>query len=231
MVDTDALMSRHGSPGADRRDWRGWLLAPPRPVIAAAAGLFAIDQFVYGQVGGAVLPQAPLDWTGHVLTTLFVVWAARPLVGRREIVAALIASVVIDADHIPGYLGSDILTAGTRRPYTHSLLTVIVLLFLAIVRPSWRGWALGAALGVSSHLWRDLAEPHGLGVVLLWPPLTRSLSTPTQVYLGSVAVLVVMGLVHAHRPDAGPGRQPHGTLAAGFRSSRLVGCVRDPLRI
>jgi inner membrane protein len=159
--------------------------------------LFALDQFVYQRVGSFVPFQAPLDWTNHLLTTLFIVWALRPLVGRRMILAALVASVVIDADHIPGYLGSQILTGGTPRPYTHSLATVVVLLALAAARPNRRGWASGAALGVLSHLWRDMAEPQGTGVALLWPTSDRPVTTSAGLYFGSIAVLGLIGLARA----------------------------------
>jgi membrane-bound metal-dependent hydrolase YbcI (DUF457 family) len=172
-------------------------LHPSAKVVAAAMVLFAVDQFVYQHAGSFVPFQAPLDWTNHLLTTLFIVWAVRPLVSRRMILAALVASVVIDADHIPGYLGSEIITGAGNRPYTHSLATVAVLLALAAARPSWRGWASGAALGVLSHLWRDMAEPQGVGVSLLWPCSDRNVTTSAHLYLGSIAVLAVIGLSRA----------------------------------
>ena len=192
-------------------DWRGWLLDPPVWTILAAAALFAVDQFVYQRVGSSILPQAPLDWIDHLLTTVFIVWATRPLIGRRQLVPALVASVVLDADHIPGYLGSDALTAGTHRPYTHSLLTILVLLAIAMARPRWRWWTSGAALAVASHLWRDLAEPQGAGVALLWPASDRSITTPAWLYLGSIALFAALALwramsrgtrgIRGHGPD------------------------------
>ncbi len=165
--------------------------------MAGAAVLFAVDQDVYQRVGAAVAPQAPLDWTDHLLTTLFIVWALGPWFRARWLVPALVASVVIDADHIPGQLGSDILTAGTQRPYTHSLLTIACLLCLSVPRSRWRHVAVGAALGVSSHLWRDLAEPQASGVTLLWPLSDRTFSTPAAVYLASVAGLALISFGRA----------------------------------
>jgi membrane-bound metal-dependent hydrolase YbcI (DUF457 family) len=182
-------------------DWRDRVLHPSRAVVASSMALFAVDQFVYQQVGSFVPLQAPLDWTNHLLTTLFIVWATRPLIGRRQILAALIASVVIDADHIPGYLGSSILTGGDPRAYTHSLTTVVVLLLIAAARPSWRYWASGAALGVLSHLWRDLAEPQGTGVSLFWPVSVRVITTPATWYLGSIALLSAISLIRAAPAD------------------------------
>jgi inner membrane protein len=177
--------------------WRTRVLSPSPRVIAGAVVLFAADQYVYQQAGSAVLPQAPLDWTDHLLTTLFIVWAVKPRVSERQLVPALVASVVIDVDHVPGELGSHILTTGTSRPYSHSLTTVAVLLVLAAARRDWRAWASGAALGVASHLWRDLAEPQGSGVALFWPVSDRTITTPAAVYLGSIAVLAAIGLARS----------------------------------
>ncbi len=176
-------------------DWRDRALHPSARAVTAAAVLFAVDQLVYQQVGSFVPLQAPLDWTNHLLTTLFIAWALRPLIDRTRILIALIASVLIDADHIPGYLGSHVLTGGTPRPYTHSLATAVVLLVVAALRPAWRGRELGAALGVLSHLWRDLAEPSGTGVALFWPVSDRAITTPPAVYLGSIAVLALIALI------------------------------------
>ena len=168
--------------------------------MAGALVLFAVDQFVYQQVGSFVPFQAPLDWTDHLLTTLFIAWALRPLIDRRRILAALIMSVIIDVDHIPGYLGSHVLSGGTPRPYTHSLTTVVVLLAIAIFRRDSRGWASGAALGVLSHLWRDLAEPSGTGVSLFWPVSNQAITTPAALYLGSIVVLAAIALIRAPKP-------------------------------
>ncbi len=181
------------------RSWYTRVLAPSPRVIVAAGVLFAADQYFYQQVGAALLPQALLDWTDHLLTTLFIVWAIKPPVSERQLVAALVASVVIDVDHLPEQLGSDILTAGTMRPYTHSLTTIMVLLVLAAARRDWRAWELGAALGVASHLWRDLAEPAGSGVALFWPVSDRTITTPAAVYLVSIAVLAAIGLARSRR--------------------------------
>jgi inner membrane protein len=177
--------------------WRSGILRPSPTLVIAAAVLFGIDQLVYQRVGSAVVEQAPLDWTNHLLTTLFIVWATRWLIGERQIAAALVASVVIDVDHIPGRLGWNILTAGTSRPYSHSLTTVVVLLVIAAVHPRSRNWASGAALGVASHLWRDLAEPQGAGVALLWPVSDRTLTTPSRLYLASIAVLAMIAFMQA----------------------------------
>jgi len=174
--------------------WRTRVLTPSPHVIVGAVVLFAADQYVYQQAGTAVVPQALLDWTDHLLTTLFIVWALKPPVSERQLVPALLASVVIDVDHVPGELGSHILTVGTSRPYSHSLTTVAMLLVLAAARRDWGAWESGAALGVASHLWRDLAEPRGSGVALFWPVSDRTITTPAAAYLISIAVLAAIGL-------------------------------------
>jgi membrane-bound metal-dependent hydrolase YbcI (DUF457 family) len=178
------------------RAWR-YLPQPSPGWILLAAGLFAADQVVYQHAGAAVFPQAPLDWTAHLLTTLFIVWALSPLVRGRRLAGALVFSVLIDVDHIPGRLGSNILTAGTARPYTHSIAIVLALALLALAWPAAREFVSGAALGVASHLWRDLAEPHGSGVALLWPLSDRTITTPAVVYLGSLGVVAAVGFARA----------------------------------
>jgi hypothetical protein len=191
---TDALAE-----AAARRVGRAWRYLPqPSPGwILLAAGVFAADQVVYQRSGTAVFPQAPLDWTAHLLTTLFIVWALSPLVRGRRLAGALVFSVVIDADHIPGRLGSNILTAGTARPYTHSIAMVLALVLIALGWRAGREFVSGAALGVTSHLWRDLAEPHGSGVALLWPLSDRTITTPAVVYLGSLGVIAAVGFARA----------------------------------
>ena len=178
-------------------DWRTRILNPPARIVAAAIVLFAVDQLAYQQAGASVPLQGPLDWIEQLLTILFIAWALPMLIDRRRLLAALVMSVAIDADHIPGYLGSHILTGGLPRPYTHSLATVVVLLALAAVRPNWRGWASGGALGVLSHLWRDLAEPKGSALALFWPLSDRAVMTSTTLYFGSIAVLAVAALIRA----------------------------------
>jgi membrane-bound metal-dependent hydrolase YbcI (DUF457 family) len=194
--------------------WRTSLLAPSRRVIVSAGVVFAVDQTLYQRSGSAVFPQAPLDWTAHLFTTVFIVWAVRPLVSERQLLPALVASVVIDVDHVPGELGSHILTGGASRPYPHSLTTVAALLLLAAARRDRRAWASGATLGVTSHLWRDLAEPQGSSVSLFWPVSDRMVTTPATAYLASIAALAVIVLARTRRSSrswpvtARAGRRP-----------------------
>ncbi len=185
-------------------DWRDRILAPPAWKIVAAAALFAVDEWVYQGVGTSIVRQAPLDWTDHLLTTLFIVWAVRPWWPREWLVPALFASVLIDLDHVPQHLGSGILTGGTSRPYTHSLTTIVVLLLLSLPQRRWRSVAIGCAIGVASHLWRDLAEPQGAGVALFWPVTDRTITTPAVSYLGSIGGLALIGIVRtrARRPGS-----------------------------
>ena len=175
------------------------LSRPDPAVVLAGVVLLTADQAAYVTVGSPVVLQAPLDWFAHVLTTALIVWGLAPGMRNRVLVPALIASVAIDIDHIPGRLGYDWLTAGTSRPYTHSLTTVVVLLIGAGLVRRARAPLLGVALGVASHLWRDLAEPAHAGVALVWPISDGSCEVPQTVYLGSLAALALIAAVRALR--------------------------------
>jgi inner membrane protein len=178
-------------------------LSRPEPaVVLAGAVLLIADQTAYVAVGSTVLLQAPLDWIAHVLTTALIVWGLAPGLRNRVLVPALVASVAIDVDHIPGRLGYDWLTAGTSRPYTHSLATVVVLLIGAGLVRSARAPLLGVALGVASHLWRDLAEPVHAGVALVWPISDGRCEVPQAVYLGSLGALALIAAARALHRDA-----------------------------
>ena len=167
--------------------------ARPRPTLwaltLAAVGLAAAD---WGSqlAGSSFFPGGPLDESAHLLTTLLVVWALGRTASERLIVPALIASVAIDLDHVPGYLGVGWITAGTPRLYTHSLLMIVVVLLAAAWRRR-RTTLLGVALGLRIHFWRDLAEPAS-GVSLLWPISRHSFSFAHKGYLGMMLAVVVI---------------------------------------
>jgi len=127
-----------------------------------------LADWTYRLAGGSVFPGGPLDELAHLLTTLIVLWALGPRICARVLVGALAASVAIDLDHVPGELGHDFLTRGTQRPYSHSLLTILVVLLMAAVWRSRRDVMLGIAIGLAAHFWRDMAEADS-GVALLWP--------------------------------------------------------------
>jgi membrane-bound metal-dependent hydrolase YbcI (DUF457 family) len=136
-----------------------------------------------------------VDWVAHVATGVVLVALVRP--PRRMAAAILVCSVVLDVDHLPLELGSDVLTAGTPRPYTHSLLTLLVVLAIAAATRS--QIALGAFVGLAGHLFRDLGT--GDGVALLWPLSDAGMSIPFAVY---VAVLALAAARAAARPGGAP---------------------------
>lgn len=140
-----------------------------------------------------------MDEVAHLLTTLLVLWALGPRACRRFLTPALVASVAIDLDHIPGQLGATWLTTGTPRPYTHSLLTTVIVITIAVCWRRRRDLLLGVAIGLSIHFWRDLGEG-GSGVSLLWPVSYHSFQYPHGIY---VVVMVVVVLINATRVRTG----------------------------
>lgn len=173
-----------------RGRWRNVLTLTPATLTAATI-LLALSDLGAGLTEDTVFPGGPLDETAHVLTTLLAFWAFWPAVRRRILIPALIASVVIDADHIPGQLGVMWLTDGTPRPYTHSLLTILIVLACAWRWRRQREVALGVAIGLTLHLARDLGEG-GAGVSLLWPVSYHSYQYPHGAYAAAMAIIVVL---------------------------------------
>jgi hypothetical protein len=139
--------------------------------------------------GDTLLPGGPFDECAHLCTCLLVFWALGRPASQRFLASALLASVAIDIDHVPARLGSDWLTAGTPRPYTHSLLTIGVVLVGAVGWRRGRAALLGVAFGLAVHFWRDLSET-GSGVALLWPWSDRSFQLPHVAYLAAMAAIV-----------------------------------------
>ena len=81
----------------------------------------------------------------------------------RLATAALLASVLIDLDHVLLYAGVPHVAANGR-PYSHSGVTVGLLLVLSCAWPRRRMVLRGAALGVTLHLLRDVATGPGLPI-------------------------------------------------------------------
>jgi inner membrane protein len=168
--------------------WLSW-----RTLGFAVAGLVVFD-IGTELAGGSTIPGGPLDEVAHLLTTLLLLWALGR-VPRPTMLAALVASVAIDLDHVPGRLGSDWLTAGTPRPFTHSLVTIAVVLGAAAIWRRRRALLAGVALGLAAHFFRDVTAEGG-GVALLWPWSDRGF---TVSHWSFAAVMVVVVSIDAWR--------------------------------
>lgn len=212
------LLDMSGRHSPTLRIWLSRDLSP-LGLLACAAILFCAD-WAYRRAGTSIFPAAPLDEIAHFLTALMLL-ALLPGSWRARVIGpALLASVAIDLDHIPQYLGYGFLTAGTPRPYAHSLLTLAVLLGLALALRHHRRLPAALALGVVLHFLRDLAEGNGSGVALLWPLSDHPYSYPHAAYLALMAcvtglalcrVLLVRGL--RLRSDASTRGQHHSQRA------------------
>ena len=163
--------------------------------IAAALLLLLASDWASLHAGSSFLPGGPLDETAHLLTALLLLQALPPRPRARIALPALVGSVAIDLDHVPQSLGHYFLTAGTARPYTHSLLTIVVLLAIALAARRRRQLFLGLALGVGLHFFRDLAEGGGGGVPLLWPFTDHAFSYAHGTYL---ALMVCVAAADAY---------------------------------
>lgn len=153
--------------------------------------------------------QGLLDELAHAATGLLALGALSTAVAPRVVWAVLAGSVLIDLDHLPGYLGSDVLVHGTARPVTHSLATVLLIAAAAQMRRGEAQRLIGiGALALLLHFLRDMAEPNGPGVTLLWPLSDRSFSLSYGWYAALLAALAVAAL--ARRSAATRGRLGRG---------------------
>ena len=165
-------------------------------LCALAVGMVVGLDVVLSTTSAPRAVRALLDEPAHLVTAGLLLVAAAGLRGRPHprwlLVSALAMSVLIDVDHVPMDLfGSDVLTAGTRRPYSHSVTTPLVLAAVAALLPRGRARlvAAGAAVGVLLHVWRDLATG---GASLSWPLSTVNVTVPYWLYAASLVVAAVV---------------------------------------
>jgi inner membrane protein len=174
----------------------------PRWALLLVAAILVLDltwALVEGSTGSVAY--GLIDEPAHLATCALALIALRFALDRplpaAFVLAALLASVAIDLDHLPGYLGSHLLSGSQPRPYSHSLLAVAVVATAGyFFRKRPLGLVLGGvAFGIAAHLLRDLAT--GPGVSLFWPFSGHAIKAPYVIYaalLGSVLL-------------AGPGRR------------------------
>ena len=162
-------------------------------VLLAAVLLLGADT-LYRQVGASI-GTGNFDELAHAATAL-VCLNLLPRRWRDPILApALAASVLIDLDHVPQYVfHAYFFTQGTPRPYTHSLLTVVVCGVIAVAWRRRRVLWVGVVVGLLLHFVRDLAEGGYTGVALFWPLSDHSVTYSHRLYLGLMAAAVVVNL-------------------------------------
>ena len=205
------------------------MLRPARlwggPLLLAATAL-AFDT-ADRRIPFGVWTTGPVDEVAHLsAAALGLLVLARFIdAPRRFYVAALIASVAIDLDHIPLYLG--LLGDQGQRPVTHSLSTVAVFAAAAASRRH-RAVLVGVATGLVLHFARDIAEGYP-GVRVFWPLQDTSWMVSYRWFLGMIVVftaacLVSAGLAHRRipvfrtpRPSGSCPRSPDGPVASGAR--------------
>lgn len=176
-------------PGA--RDWtRLW--AYPVLLAGIALAFDAADR----RVPFSVLASGPLDEVAHLAFAAvgMLVLACLADLPRRFYVAASIASVAIDLDHIPLYLG--LLGDQAQRPVTHSLGTVIIFAAAAFGSRRHRAVFAGIVIGLMLHFARDIAEGPP-GVRMLWPLQQTARTASYWWFLGMVIALMAARLILA----------------------------------
>ena len=163
------------------------------PVLLAvvALGFDAVDR----RVPFGLLSTGLLDEVAHLATAALGLLVLAELIDapRRFYAAALVASVAIDLDHIPLYLG---LLPDDGRPVTHSLATVVVFAGAAAASRRHRALLAGAATGLVLHFARDVAEGPP-GVRLLWPLQGQAWTASGWWFLAMIALFTAARLILA----------------------------------
>jgi inner membrane protein len=171
------------------RDSIGWWAYP-----VLLAGIALIFDAADRRVPFSVVGNGPLDEVAHLATAALGLLVLERFLDlpRPFYVAALIASVAIDLDHIPLYLG--LLGNRDQRPVTHSLATVIVFVVAALASGRHRAVLAGAATGLVLHFARDIAEGPP-GVRMLWPLQETAWAASYGWFLGMIIAFTVARLI------------------------------------
>lgn len=178
-------MSGSQSSSRDIRWWAGPLL-----LAAAALAFDAADR----RITFGVWTTGPVDEVAHLCTAALGLLVLARFIDapRRFYAAALVASVAIDADHIPLYLG--LLGNSAQRPVTHSLSTVAVFAAAAAVSRRYRAVLAGVTTGLVLHFARDIAEGYP-GVRVFWPFQDTSWMVSYWWFLGMIVLFTAVRLV------------------------------------
>jgi LexA-binding, inner membrane-associated putative hydrolase len=162
----------------------------PLLLAGLALGFDAADR----RVPFSILYTGLLDEPAHLAAGALGLLALACFIGvpRRFYVAALIASVAIDLDHIPMYLG--LLGNSDQRPVTHSLATVIVVAGAAVVSRRHRAVLAGIVTGLLIHFARDIAEGPP-GVRMLWPLQDTAWAASYWWFLGMIITFTAIRLI------------------------------------
>ena len=214
--------------------------AAKRPVgVLLALYAFGTD-WLTGWHGMNFAMRGLLDEPAHLATALIILGALVRFRGslpdQRFGWTMLVCSVLIDVDHLPAEFGSNALTNGTPRPYTHALWVVIALTLAWAVarffrlrsgrpRPAAVELILaGAAWGVAAHFVRDIATAP---MSFWWPVTDLSVQVPYWWYV--VALLVIIALPPTTQRknrssywNASAGSEPDQAARSSVRRSSAV---------
>lgn len=176
-------------------------LALVKPVVPGGllALVFAIDA-VLARLPFTIARTGALDEAAHLATAALALLAANPpatlVEHRTTMLSALAASVLIDVDHIPLYLGISQVADGGR-PFSHSLVAVGIASAAALALPRRRSVLAGVALGLCLHFIRDIAT--GPGLPLFWPVSTAEVRLPYRLYTSLLVACAALGTLRALR--------------------------------
>lgn len=169
------------------------LRSPWLPVLLAVV-VASVDVLRVSVTMG-LTTNAVTDEVAHISTALLALLAAvrpdRLVRHRTSLIAALLASVAIDVDHLPVYAGVPGLADGGR-PVSHSFITAGLLLAAGLISPRARTACAGAAVGVALHLVRDVAT--GPGAPLMWPWTAHHVQVPHEAYSSLIGLLAVVAV-------------------------------------
>jgi inner membrane protein len=207
---------------------RGLIKSWAVPVLLAVVALAfdAADR----RVPFSVLASGALDEGAHLATGALGLVALSCFIDvpRRFNVAGLIASVAIDLDHIPLYLG---VGNPYQRPVTHSLATVAVVVVAAAASRRHRAVLAGTAIGLVIHFARDIAEGPP-GVRMLWPLWDTAWAASGRWFLAMIIVFTVVRLtlvtLGVPRTRIRLFQQPVPARSSSHPTSRAASVDHDP---
>lgn len=172
--------------------------ASTRFALLAVLGVVLIvaDDFLFRRDDLSFVSNALTDELAHAATALLCVGALYALRqwhwDSRIWIATVIGGTIIDLDHVPAAFGWNVITIGTDRPYSHSLLTLGILLLVTMrLRSPRRDLGAVATWGLASHYIRDMVD--GGAVPLFWPITKHGFTAPYVAY--GTLLLVSLGVI------------------------------------